>query len=100
DGGKTFSRNTAVSTAPSCPPKEMPPHIIVKNVTPDSTLPTADSLNVLIANRRFGEAEQLNLALEQRTADAGVEGTRLRVSFNPGRSVWPGHYTGLAPDST
>jgi hypothetical protein len=100
DGGVTFAPNVAVSSVPSCPPKETAPHVFVKNATPDSALASEDSLSRLIAARRFGEAEQLNLARERRASEASIEGTRLRVSFNPGRSIWPGHYTGLATDTS
>ncbi len=62
-------------------------------------LPSADSVNKLIAARRFAEAEQLNLALEQRALEQAVTGTQLRLSFDRARSVWPGHYSGLASDS-
>lgn len=100
DGGQTFTRNVPVSSAPSCPAKDMAPRVLVKNATPDSVLPSADSVSKLIAARRFGEAEQINLALEQRAAQKDIGGAQLRVSFDRGRSVWPGHYTGLTADTT
>jgi hypothetical protein len=100
DGGQTFTRNVAVSSEPSCPVADMAPTVAVKNVTPDTVLPPADSVQKLIAARRFGEADQLNLALERRAAEQSIEGAQFRLSFDRGRSVWPGHYTGLAADST
>jgi hypothetical protein len=100
DGGQTFTRNVPISTVPSCPTEDMAPSVVVRNVTPDSTLPGRDSLQKLIAARRFGEADQLNLALERREAEQGMTGTRLHLSFDRGRSVWPGHYTGLTADTT
>ncbi|MGH7467826.1 MAG: sialidase family protein [Longimicrobiales bacterium] len=100
DGGQTFSRNVPVSSAPSCPSKDTAPRVLVKNATPDSVLPSPDSVAKLIAARRFGEAEQINLALERRAAEQGIQGAQLRVSFDRGRSVWPGHYTGLTADTT
>jgi hypothetical protein len=100
DGGLTFSRNAPVSSKPSCPVKDMAPRVVVRNATPDSVLPGPDSVTKLIAARRFGEAEQLNLALELRAVESQIQGGQLRVSFDRGRAVWPGHYTGLTTDST
>ena len=100
DGGLTFSRNVAVSSAPSCPVKDAPPRVLVKNATPDSMLPSPDSVEKLRAAGRYGEAEQINLALEQRAAQKGIAGAQLRVSFDRSRGVWPGHYTGLTTDTT
>lgn len=100
DGGQTFTRNVPVSSQPSCPLPDMAPSVIVKNATPDTALPSADSVQKLIDLRRFGEADRLNLALEQRAADQAIEGAQLRLSFDRGRSVWPGHYTGLTVDTT
>jgi hypothetical protein len=100
DGGQTFTRNVPVSSAPSCPLKDTAPRVVVRNATPDSVLPSADSVARLVALRRFGEAEQLNLAIEQRAAEQALTGTRLRLSFDRARGVWPGHYTGLTVDTT
>ena len=55
DGGQTFGKNIKVSSAPSCPDKDMAPSI------------------------RISEPF-------------------LEISFDRGRSVWPGHYTGLTAD--
>lgn len=99
DGGQTFTRNVAVASAPSCPPQDMAPTVFVRNLTPDTVLASADSLQKLVAARRFREAEQLSLALERRAAEQAITTTRLHVSFDRGRSVWPGHYTGLAVDT-
>jgi hypothetical protein len=100
DGGRTFSRNVPVSSAPSCPTPDMAPRVLIKNATPDSVLPPPDSVEKLVAARQFGAADALNLAHEQRAANEGIPGARLRVSFDRGRSVWPGHYTGLTVDTT
>jgi hypothetical protein len=100
DGGQTFTRNVAVSSQPSCPLPDVAPSVQVRNATPDSVLPSQDSLQKLIDRRQFGEADRLNLALEQRAADRAIQGAQFRLSFDRGRSVWPGHYTGLAADST
>jgi peptidyl-prolyl cis-trans isomerase A (cyclophilin A) len=100
DGGQTFTRNVPVSSQPSCPLPDMAPTVTVKNATPDTVLPSADSVQKLIDLRRFGDADRLNLALEQRAADQAIQGAQFRLSFDRGRSVWPGHYTGLAADTT
>jgi hypothetical protein len=100
DGGVTFSRNIPVSSQSSCPPKDAAPSLIVKNAVPDTALPPVDSVEKLVLAQRFAEAEQLNLAWERRRAEAGIRGPRLHVSFDRSRGTWPGHYTGLAADST
>jgi hypothetical protein len=100
DGGETFTPNVPLSSAPSCPSEDMAPTIHVKNATPDSALAPQDSVEALVKAQKWNEADAINVAILRREAEAEIDGTRLRVSFDRGRSVWPGHYTGLAAGSS
>lgn len=101
DGGASFLSNVAVSSAPSCPGQEANPTLYVWNTSPDvdDTLPTEEELVKLQAAQRRQLEEEVGIAKAWREANRDVKGAKLRVAFDQGRSVWPGHYTGLAADS-
>jgi len=100
DGGATFLPNTPISSAPSCPDKDAAPTVYVSNAGDeiDDTLPTQDELASLSdADRRQYEEELGIIAATKEIQSAKTP--RLRVAFDKGRSVWPGHYTGLVADT-
>jgi hypothetical protein len=102
DGGATFLPNRPISSTPSCPGAQVPPTMNVWNTSPEfeDTLPTAEDLGKMTDNERRGFEEQLAVAKAWREANKGATTARLMVSFDRGRSVWPGHYTGLTSDLT
>jgi hypothetical protein len=51
-------------------------------------------------NVPIGVLSQDALRTARNETDAGLENGRLRVSFDPSRNIWPGHYSGLAADAT
>lgn len=102
DGGDTFSPNQPVSTTPSCPPADLAPAIRVNNLAPlvDPNRPSEEEL------MRLGRIQRLlrhnyEQALEdaRREAYGELDRARIWVSFDAGRNIWPGHYTGLAADA-
>ncbi len=99
DGGATFLPNTAVSSAASCPDKDAAPTVYVSNAAAelDDTLPSQDELTGLSDNDRRALEEELGIAAALKEAETG-KAARLRVAFDKGRSVWPGHYAGLVAD--
>jgi hypothetical protein len=102
DGGETFLSNTPISTARSCPDKGLPPSVYVFNTSPDfeDTLPTQDELKGDDENfqlRMMEETLGIRRALKEAARD--VDEARIRVAFDAGRNVWPGHYTGLTSDA-
>jgi hypothetical protein len=101
DGGATFLPNTAISSAASCPDKDVAPTVYVSNTGKeiDDTLPSEDELSGLSDSDRRQYEEELGIVAAIKEVDTGKT-ARLRVSFDRGRSVWPGHYMGLAADST
>lgn len=100
DGGATVSRNIPVTTAQSCPAASDAPAVVVHNRSEhlDRNRPP-DSL---IARMSLIERLGVTVADEVRAARAAstrdLENGRLRVSFDPGRNTWPGHYSGLIAD--
>jgi hypothetical protein len=100
DGGATFLPNTAISSAASCPDKDMAPTVYVSNAGKeiDDTIPSQDELSGLSDSDRRQYEEELGIVAALKEIDTGKT-ARLRVSFDKGRSVWPGHYTGLTADS-
>jgi len=105
DGGATFLPNTAISNAPSCPEPNLAPTVRVWNTAEEveDTLPTRDDLEKqkLTMQRRMIE-EEIGIAAAWREAEGGTPGSRIRVAFDKGRNIWPGHYTGLdaSPDGS
>jgi hypothetical protein len=101
DGGTSFGSNFKISTAPSCPPAGFPPAAVVHNVSP--RLPDPDRLPDSLLEKR-GTIERLMIRITTENEDAKAEAnrdlttSRLTLSFDPARNVWPGHYTGLAAD--
>lgn len=102
DGGETFTPNTPLSTAPSCPPKGQIPRVRVKDGTTSPVLAGADSIASLLAQGPFGEAAAgwIMVARERRAMEEGETGTRFRIGFDAGRDQNTGHYTGLTADPT
>ena len=101
DGGETFLPNVAVSTAPSCPEKDLPPSVHVWNVSPyfDDTLPSEEELSKAPDRERRRMEEVVGIERAFREASKDIQAARIRVSFDPGRNIWPGHYTGLTHDA-
>ena len=95
-GGETFLPNVAVSTAPSCPPRTSVPTVGVLNANRDTNVVSADSIEALVRKGQFGQAYDLERKRIMHASTGKLPAGRLRVSFDPGRSLWPGHYTGLA----
>ena len=102
DGGETFLKNVPIATAPSCPDKDMPPSVYVWNTSQEieDTLPTEDELATLSNTERYRLEEPVAIAKAFKEASAGEKAARIRVAFDAGRSVWPGHYMGLTSDPT
>lgn len=102
DGGETFLANQPVSSAPSCPGAQAPPTMNVWNTSPafEDTLPSEEDLAKMPEMERRGWEEQLAVARAWRESNKGTNTAKLMVSFDRGRSVWPGHYTGLTSDVT
>jgi hypothetical protein len=100
DGGATFLPNMPVSTAPSCPSPSAQPTLNVWNTSPelDDTLPTPEELAKLPDMQRRAAQEEIAVAQAWREANEDTRTPRLMVSFDRGRSAWPGHYTGLTSD--
>jgi hypothetical protein len=100
DGGATFSPNRAVSTAPSCPPAELPPAISVNNLSPPldpNHPPDSVIARMSTVERTMTQGESLDRAARAEAAK-GIPNARLNVSFNPGRTLRIGDYSGLAAD--
>jgi hypothetical protein len=99
DGGATFLPNVAISSAGSCPDKDAAPTVYVSNVAADidDTLPSQDEIAGLPDNERRQLEEELGIAAALKEVDTGKT-PRLRVAFDKGRNIWPGHYTGLTAD--
>ena len=100
DGGATFLPNRPISTAPSCPGAQAPPTMNVWNTSPEfeDTLPSQEDLAKMPEMERRGLEEQLAVARAWRESNKGTAAAKLMVSFDRGRSAWPGHYTGLTSD--
>ncbi len=101
DGGSTFGPNTKLTTSASCPPPGYPPSVAVHNVS--RQLPDPNRLSDSAIERRSTiERLQLKIIDENRAArdeaNSALTTSRLRVSFDPSRNLFPGHYTGLAAD--
>lgn len=99
DGGTTFGPNQPISSAPSCPEKDLAPTVYVWNAAEefDDTLPTdAELASMKLDMTRRGLEEEVGIAKAWREASAADRAARLRVAFDRGRNSWPGHYTGLA----
>jgi hypothetical protein len=101
DGGATFGANTRLSTAPSCPPPGQPPSVTAFNLSPRLADPNRPPDSVAERLGTIGRL-QLRVAEENRAAreeaNRGLTSSRLFLSFDPSRNLWPGHYTGLAAD--
>jgi len=100
DGGETFLPNVVVSSAPSCPDKDAPPTVYVSNTSTEieDTLPLPDDLDAMSDAERRQAQDELAIAAAIKERTAG-DGAVLRIAFDRGRSVWPGHYTGLTAAS-
>lgn len=99
DGGATWLPNVPVSTAPSCPARATNPRVFVQGAGAESSAPVTD-IETLALQGQFTRADSLAAAHRTRVERSAQGGDELRVSFNTGRSVWPGHYTGLTADTT
>jgi hypothetical protein len=101
DGGATFLPNTPVSTAASCPGPGAAPALYVWNGTADfdDTTPRDKEVEKLRYAERLMLEERVAQSTAWEEAHKDATATSLRVSFDPGRSAWPGHYTGLDADS-
>lgn len=89
DGGQTFGKNYRISSSPSCPEKNMSPSIRITNISPEP-------------KEEEKEKEKEEESEEQKKEEQKKEEPKipsLEVSFDRGRSVWPGHYTGLTVDT-
>jgi hypothetical protein len=89
-----------VSSAPSCPPPDLAPAVLVDNLSPRND-PDRPPDSVMA---RLSTMEALHLrgdALEREAraeATRGIANGRITVSFRPARSVGVGDYAGLAAD--
>jgi hypothetical protein len=99
DGGATFTPNVPVSSVASCPAKEAAPRVVVRNAQPDTALPSVDTLDKLVAAGKSQDADKIGIALAERAARQQGASPEIKLSFNKDRNIWPGHYTGLGPDS-
>ena len=86
---------------PSCPDeKSLEPSIYVWNTSPyfNDTLPTKADLAEMPKTSRLQAAQEVALAeaLEQEASKNKV--SRIDVTFDHDRNLWPGHYTGMATD--
>jgi hypothetical protein len=72
----------------------------VANLSPefDDTLPSQEELPGLPDAERRQLEEELGIVAAIKEVEGG-KAPRLRVAFDKGRSVWPGHYTGLVADA-
>lgn len=108
DGGRTFGKNAPLSTAASCPPPNKPPAVEVYDGAAPTTPPSWESLRaeLLRANEQLradlpGGAARMDQLADQARARVRAETepavrSRIQLSFDPSRSEFQGHYTGLA----
>jgi hypothetical protein len=87
DGGQSFGQNIKITSSPSCPEKNMAPSIRITNISPEPK-----------EEEKTKEEKQQS---EEREEQEGKKPKTpsIEISFDRGRSVWPGHYTGLAADA-
>ncbi len=101
DGGESFSSNQRITTAQSCPPPTQAPAAIVHNLSPVRRDPNTPP-DSLVARMSLVQRLGILIAQENRRArdeaNRNLSDARLTVSFDPGRNMFPGHYTGLAAD--
>jgi hypothetical protein len=98
DGGDTFTPNTPISSAASCPDKDVAPTVRVWNTSDEieDTLPTRQELEKMkLTMERRQLEEEIGVAAAWREAAGKADASRIRVAFDKGRNVWPGHYSGL-----
>ncbi len=107
DGGQTFLKNQAISTAASCPRPDKPPAVEIYNDDPAQKLLSWEELRrksrpIDEARRTDGRYldEQKEVAAQvkarvRREAGLNVQ-SRMHVSFDSGRSERVGDYSGLA----
>lgn len=101
DGGASFSPNFKISSAPSCPPRDLAPSVAIHNLSPRPDDPNRLPESIL-ENRGTIERLQIRIALENQAArdeaNRDLTSARLSLLFDPARSLSPGHYAGLAAD--
>ena len=100
DGGQRFGANQRVSTGRSCPPPGQPPGTYVHNLSPydDPNRPPDSVFTRMATMERFALANPEAVRLARAAANKGLTNGRIVVSFDPGRNLFAGHYTGLAAD--
>jgi hypothetical protein len=101
DGGATFGANTKLTTAPSCPPQGYAPSVSAHNVSPrlaDPNRPPDSVVERMTTIQRLGfrTGEENRAARDE--ANRALTSSRVTISFDPSRNLWPGHYTGLTAD--
>jgi hypothetical protein len=102
DGGNTFLPNVAVSSQPSCPAKgALAPSVHAWNTSPyfDDTLPSLDMRDVGTSLEELALEQELSFKRALREEEEKIGKSRIDVTFNHDRNLWPGHYTGLTADS-
>jgi hypothetical protein len=101
DAGASFGPNVPISSAPSCPPPGQAPVIVVHNTSEprDLNRPPDSLIERMTLLERLGVLSQDALRAARNETNARLENGRLRVSFDPSRNIWPGHYSGLAADA-
>ncbi len=100
NGGATVGPNQPISSARSCPPPGQAPAVVIHNQSPNVDRNRApDSVTARLGLiERLGSLAQDAIRAARDEADKGLPNGRLRVSFDPSRNIWPGHYSGLVAD--
>ena len=102
NGGETFLPNVAVSDQPSCPAKgALEPSVRVWNTSPpaDDTLPSTEEIaNAAAKMDRYQLEQELSLGQAIRAEEEKVGQSKIDITFDYDRNLWPGHYTGMTAD--